>query len=240
MKIQLNKVIITILCIILGAFIAIQLKNVQGDYSFVTLNTIADLQNMVKREQEEVSNLKEQISLNRNKLNEYEKAIQQGGSIKDVLDRENQLLKTISGFLDVEGAGIIIKVSDSERELYEFEDPNNIIVHDSDILRIINDLRIAGAEALSINGQRVISISEIKCAGPTITINNYTYGQPFIIKAIGNKDTLSAAVKSPDSHATILRDIYGLGVEVEVYDNVRISRYHNNISWKYLTPKEGE
>lgn len=240
MKIQLNKMIITILCIILGAFIAIQLKNVQGDYSFVTLNTIADLQNMVKREQEEVSNLKEQIALNGNKLNEYEKAIQQGGSIKDVLEKENQLLKTISGFLDVEGAGIIIKVSDSERELYEFEDPNNIIVHDSDILRIVNDLKIAGAEALSINGQRVISLSEIKCAGPTITINNYTYGQPFIIKAIGNKDTLSAAVKSPDSNATILKDIYGLGVEVEVYDSVRISRYHNSISWKYLTPKEGE
>jgi len=240
MKIQFNKMIIVVLCIILGFFIAIQLKNVQGDYNFVSLNTIADLQNMVQREQGEISNIKELILSNKNKLIEYEKAILEGGSIKDVLEKENEQLKIISGFVDLEGPGIIIKLSDSERELYEWEDPNNVIVHDSDVLNIINDLKTAGAEAISINGQRLMSISEIICAGATITINNHTYGQPFIIKAIGNQDTLSAAVKSPDAYASILRDVYGLGLDVEIYANVRISKYHNNINWRYLTPKEGE
>lgn len=240
MKIQLNKIIITLLCIILGLFIAIQLKNVEGDYDFVSLNTIADLQSMVKRQQDEVASIKELINSNKNKLAEYEKAISEGGSIKDVLNKENQQLKIISGFVDLEGPGIIIKLSDSNRELYEWEDPNNVIVHDSDVLNIINDLKIAGAEALSINGQRVMSISEIQCAGATITINNHTYGQPFIIKAIGNPDTLSAAVKSPDAYASMLKDVYGLGLEVETYENVRISKYHNNINWRYLKPKEGE
>ncbi len=240
MKTQLNKIVIIPLFIILGFFIAFQLKNVEGDYSFVTLNTIADLKNMVRREQEEVSNIKELIVSNKNKLIEYEKAIQEGGSIKDVLEKENQLLKTIGGFTDLEGPGVIIKLSDSERELYEWEDPNNLVIHDLDVLRVVNALKIAGAEALSINGQRIMSTSEIKCAGATITINNYTYGQPFIIKAIGNPDTLGAAVKSPDSYVTLLKDVYNLGVEVEVYDHVRISKYHNNIMWKYLKPKEGE
>lgn len=240
MKIQPNKIIITLLCIILGLFIAIQLKNVEGDYDFVSLNTIADLQNMVKRQQDEVASIKELINSNKNKLAEYEKAISEGGSIKDVLNKENQQLKIISGFVDLEGPGVIIKLSDSNRELYEWEDPNNVIVHDSDVLNIINDLKIAGAEALSINGQRVMSMSEIQCAGATITVNNHTYGQPFIIKAIGNPDTLSAAVKSPDAYASMLKDVYGLGLEVETYENVRISKYHNNINWRYLKPKEGE
>lgn len=240
MKIQLNKIIIILLCTILGFFIAIQVKNVQGDYSFVGLNTITDLQNMVKKEEEEVSNIKELIYSNKNKLLEYEKVLQEGGSIKDVLEKENEQLKTVSGFVDLEGPGVIVKLSDGTRELYEWEDPNNIIVHDEDVLNIVNDLKTAGAEALSINGQRTMSISEIQCAGATITINNHTYGQPFIIKAIGNTDTLGAAVKSPNSNAAILKDVYGLGLEVETYENVRISKYHNDINWRYLTPKEGE
>jgi len=215
-------------------------KNVQGDYDFVSLNTIADLQNMLKREQEEISNIKELINSNKSKLIEYEKAISEGGSIKDVLEKDNEQLKIIGGFVDLEGPGVIIKLSDSVRELYEWEDPNNVIVHDSDVLNIINDLKIAGAEALSINGQRVMSISEIQCAGATITINNHTYGQPFIIKAIGNPDTLGAAVKSPEAYASILKDVYGLGLEVEIYENVRISKYHNDITWRYLRLKEGE
>src|SRR5690606_19334456 len=100
--------------------------------------------------------------------------------------------------------------------------------------------KTAGAEALSINGQRIMSISEIQCAGATITINNYTYGQSFIIKAIGDPDILGAAVKSPESYATILKDVYGLGLEVATYENIRIAKYHGDIAWKYLTPKEGE
>ncbi len=241
MKIQLNKIIIIILlCTILGFFIAIQVKNVQGDYSFVSLKTITDLQNMVKREQEEVSNMKELIASNKSKLIEYENAIREGGSIKDVLKKENEQLKTISGFVDLEGPGVIIKLSDSERELYEWENPNDVIVHDADVLNIINDLKIAGAEALSINGQRIMSISEIQCAGYTITINNHTYGQPFIIKAIGNQDTLGAAVKSPNTTAFNLKEVYGLGLEVETDEHVRIAKYNNSIVWKYLTPKEGE
>lgn len=240
MKIHFSKIIIVLLCSILGFFIAIQLKNVEGDYSFVSLRTINDLQNMVKKEQEEISNIKELISSNKSKLLEYEKAIEEGGTIRDVLEKESEQLKIISGFVDLEGPGIIIKLSDSERELYQGEDPNNLVVHDVDVLQIINDLKIAGAEALSINGQRVMSISEIQCAGATITINNHTYGQPFIIKAIGNPDTLAAAVKSPDSFGFILKEVYGLGVEVETYDYVRIAKYNNNIHWRYLTPKEGE
>lgn len=240
MKIQFSKIVITVLCAVLGFFIATQIKIVKDDYSFVSLNTITDLQNLVKKEKEEVLGIGELINANKNKLIEYEKAISEGGSIKDVLEKENKQIKTISGFMDVEGPGVIIKLSDSERELYEWEDPNSVIVHDIDVLRIVNDLKIAGAEVLSINGQRIMSITEIQCAGATITINNHTYGQPFIIKAIGNPDTLGAAIKSSDAYAIILKEVYGLGVEMETNDYVRIAKYQNSIVWKYLTPKEGE
>ncbi len=240
MRIHLNKIIIILLCGILGFFISFQFKNLQNEYNFVGVNTISDLQNAIKKEEEEILNIKELISSSERKLVQYENALEEGGSIKNVLEKENKKLKKISGFIDLEGPGIILKLSDSDRKLNEWEDPNNLIVHDIDVLNIINDLKVAGAEALSINGQRVMSTSEIQCAGATITINNHTYGQPFIIKAIGNSDTLNAAIKSPDSYAYILKEVYGLGVELEVDDHVRIAKYNNNVNWKYLTPKEGE
>ncbi len=240
MKIQLNKVIIIFLCIILGFFIAIQTKNVQEDYSFVSLRTIADLQNLIKKEKEELNNISELIVSSKNKLLEYETAVSEGGSIKDVLAKEHDQFKTISGFVDLEGPGVIVWLSDSDRELYEWEDPNNVIVHDLDVLIIVNDFKTAGAEAISINGQRIMSTSEIQCAGATITINNHTYGQPFIIKAIGDPNTLSAVIKSPESYASLLQEVYGLGLEVSVYENIEILKFSNDISWEYLTPKEGE
>lgn len=240
MKMRLNKIIIIILCVVLGFFIAIQIKNVQEDYSFVSLRTIMDLQNLIKKEEEEISNISELIISSKNRLLEYETAISEGGSIRDVLAREHDQFKMISGFVDLEGPGIIVWLSDSNRELYEWEDPNNVIVHDLDVLIIVNDLKTAGAEAISINGQRIMSTSEIQCAGATITINNHTYGQPFIIRAIGDPNILSAAIISPESYAALLKEVYGLGLEVSIYENIKIPKFNSDISWEYLTPKEGE
>ena len=87
---------------------------------------------------------------------------------------------------------------------------------------------------------KINHFSEIKCTGPTITINNYTYGQPFIIKAIGDPATLDAAIKSPDSYAVGLREVYGLVVESQVSLRVRISKYQDEVALKYVTPREGE
>ncbi|MDI9475257.1 MAG: DUF881 domain-containing protein [Natronincolaceae bacterium] len=240
MKIRLNKIILLFLCVVLGFFIATQTKIVQGDYSFVSLRTIIDLQNLIKKEEEELSNISELIMSSKNRLLEYETAISEGGSIKDVLAKEHEQFKMTSGFVDLEGPGVIIWLSDSNRELYEWEDPNNVIVHDLDVLILVNDLKTAGAEAISINGQRIMGTSEIQCAGATITINNHTYGQPYIIRAIGDPDTLGAAVKSPESYASLLKDVYGLGLDVEIYENVKVPKFGSDINWKYLTPKEGE
>jgi len=232
--------LILIIFTLLGFGLTLQFKNTKEDYSFVSLKTINDLNNSVIKEKEEIKSLQELIQLKKKNLTEYEVAIQQEGSIKEVIVAEIATMKAITGFYDVEGPGVIVKLNDSERELYEWEDPNDLIIHEQDVLTIINDLKYAGAEVLSINGQRIIGTTEIQCAGPTITVNGYTYGQPFIIKAIGDPVTLDAAIKSPNSYSALLRDIYGIVVESQVNPRVRISKYQGNINMKYMTPREGE
>ncbi len=241
MKKAHSNAMIVFVFIILGFFITIQLRNMKEDYSFVSLKTMSDLQNQVNKERAEIDNILQLIEINNNRLSEYNRVSQEGGSIIEVLHAEINELKMISGYTDLEGEGIIVRLSDSEREMYEWEDnPNDLLIHEEDVLTVVNQLKFAGAEAISINGQRVMSNTGIKCAGPTITINNYTYGQPFVIKAIGDTATLEAAIKSPDSYAFILKEVYGLVVESQVSPRVRIPKYQGNFAMKYINLKEGE
>ncbi|KAB3538581.1 DUF881 domain-containing protein [Alkaliphilus pronyensis] len=231
---------ILIIFVLFGFFMTFQIKNVKEDYSFVSLKTMSDIQNEIDKELNEISNLKDLLIEREKRLNEYQKAIFEEGSIKDVLKTELDQVKMLAGVTDLQGPGIIVKLSDSTRELYEGEDPNDLLIHQRDVLMIINELKVAGAEAIAVNGQRIIHTSEIKCTGPTITINNHTYGQPFIIVAIGDPITLDAAIKAPDSHGALLKDFYNIGVESQTSPRVRISKYNGELTMKYSKVREGE
>ena len=74
-------------------------------------------------------------------------------------------LKIRAGLTALAGAGVTVEMDDSNRSAKSGDDPNLYVIHDDDVLRVINELRAAGAEAISINGQRLIETSEIRCAG---------------------------------------------------------------------------
>ena len=119
----------------------------------------------------------------------------------------------VAGFENVKGPGIIVKMEDNMAEEAFGQEYDLDIIHDVDVLRIINDLRDAGAEAISINGQRVLSISEIKCGGPIIRINGRSVGTPFYIKAIGDPKLLNAAINAPNTYGYALKTIDQINIE---------------------------
>ncbi|MDO4799486.1 MAG: DUF881 domain-containing protein [Bacillota bacterium] len=132
---------------------------------------------------------------------------------EDLITTEVEYAKMISGATALEGPGIIVFVTDGSRELGADENPNNLLVHDLDVRSIVDDLRNAGAEAISINNQRILfQESRIYCTGPTIRINDEVFAPPYIIKAIGDRKFLEAAINEPESFSEILR---GYGVQIE-------------------------
>ena len=137
-------------------------------------------------------------------------------------------LKIVSGYVSVRGNGIEVKIHDSEKKLKKGQNPNELLIHDIDILKVINDLKKSGAEAISINGERIVSSSEIKCSGPTITINGKTYGQPFVIKAIGDSDMLKASLISPGTYANLLKKTYGIYIDVIEKNDIFINSYQKH------------
>lgn len=129
----------------------------------------------------------------RDELREQLEQIQQGdasaSAVKDI-----NLLKQRAGLTDVTGPGVVITINDSKVPVKDNENPNLYLIHDEDILRVLNELRAGGAEAIAVNDQRLLGTSEVRCAGPTVMVNGKVFGPPFVIKAIGDPKTLSAAL----------------------------------------------
>jgi len=101
-----------------------------------------------------------------------------------------------AGLTPVTGPGVEIILDDNYNGMRENPggDPNSFIIHYDDILSIVSDLRAAGAEAIAINDQRLIGISELRCVGNVILVNTTRLAPPFVIAAIGNPSILSDMV----------------------------------------------
>lgn len=160
---------------------------------------------------------------------------------RELLLDELEKLQMTSGYKSVEGPGITIVMEDNNSEGAFGEDFDIDVIHDADVLRIINDLKVAGAEAISVNGQRILPTSEIKCGGPIIRVNGKSLATPFVIKAIGDPKVLNASVKAPNTYAYGLKHIDQIEIETKMEEKVVIDAYGGRFSYKYSRPlKEGE
>lgn len=221
MKLNKGQSVIIILMVILGMLIAMQLRLSQLGYKYVQFTDINNLQNNILKEQAEVDQLHEKQRELEEKQKAYEGAQFGEGDIGAVLEENVNQYKAFGGLTALEGPGIVVIVTDADRELGENENPNDLIVHDYDMRALIADIRSAGAEAISINGQRILlSKTDLYCTGPTILINDQVFAQPFIIRAIGDKNRLLEVVDGPNGYANILRD---MGIFVETNTSVSIS-----------------
>ena len=185
-----------------------------------------------KQRIEELSVRLVQMEEERNALKNQLQTIEEGASNVTATQEISEDLKLRACLLPLEGTGLIIKMDDSTKEAKSGENPNLYLIHDDDLLKVINELRAAGAEALSINGQRLIDTSEVRCAGPTLSVNNVRSSAPYEIRAIGDKSTLENAVKMRGGVADTLK-VWGIHLEVETSDSVYIPPYKGTRSHTY-------
>lgn len=229
------SIILGIMCFLLTYAIFIQIKTVQN--SNTKLSTDLEENNL----RAEVLKYKEKYDNKYAELekveNELEKQREESTiNNNELTDIENQIKigNKIIGFSDVTGPGVILTLSDSKlTNASALTDLNSALVHDMDVLSVINELKNAGAEAISINGQRLINTSAIICGGNIITINGEKVGAPFEIKAIGLPEQLSA-LSRPGGYLSILKE-YGIGTELKKSENISIEKYPGVINFKYAT-----
>lgn len=235
------KLLIAAVCFILGMMLVAQFRSVQISGGGVTsyqraqelssqLKNIADERDMLKREVVEL----------RNRIAEYEESASKISGLTDTMKKELEKVRMTAGLLGGVGPGIVVSLDDSNVPKQPGEDPNLFLIHDEDLLKVINELFASGAEAVSVNDQRIITNSEIRCVGPTIIINSVRLAPPFVIQAIGDPDTLESSLKMRGGVIETLQ-VFGIQVNIKKQDKIEMPAYGGPIQFKYLTPtKAGE
>ena len=231
MKGNLNKYYILFVAIIIGFAITLQLK---GNYTFqgiVTIPKILEMQNVVENMKKENEDLEAATNQVISKLNNY-KVENKSNNIDKLLEAEVIKVRDIADYEDVTGPGIVIIMQDSTNQVEDGQSLESLLIHDIDIIDIVNELRIAGAEAIAINDERVTANSSIRCGGPTINVDGKKHTPPFIIKAIGNSKTLEAMTLSPEGIIELMR-LYGIRIDVAKTENILIKAFDGNYKLTY-------
>lgn len=237
---KLSHLSIFILMVLVGFLVVLQGKALSMGAKHILLNDIRTIQNNIMSETKQRDILEAEYRELTEKVHHYETNGSAAVDVFEMLQAEIAHFKMLSGLVPLEGQGVIIIIDDGQRELIVEEDPNNVLVHDTDIRSIVDDLKNAGAEAISINDERyVLGHSRIFCNGPTITINGKQYAQPFIIRAIGDRKHLEAAINAPESYGSALRQ-WGVFIEVNTTVSLKIPAYSGKLNYQYSESKENE
>ena len=224
-----GKVLIAIVFMVLGFMLSVQYK-VTVQQRTIRMDRVEDLSERLKAMETENKHLLQEINELRKKGADRAK------------DHGQERLQLLAGTTAVEGAGIEVVLDDSAIPKKANENPNLYIIHDEDLLRVLNELHAAGAEAISLNDQRIVAMSEVRCAGPTVSVNNIRSAPPYVIKAIGAPKTLTSALRLRGGVVETF-EFWGIQVKIKSQDKVQIPALKAPRNFEYaksVETKEGQ
>ena len=232
------SIILGIVCLILSIAIVVQIKTIRGTSSTVVKNFSEDsLRDEVLKWKEKYDNETRNVENAEKELIKIREEITKNDTTASSKEEEITLNNNLLGFTNLEGKGIELTVKDDPNATREtisvVDDISNHIVHDGDLRRIVNELKNAGAEAISINDQRIVTTTAITCIGNVIKINDEKVSSPFVIKAIGFPERLETALNRGGGYLDWLNDD-GIVTSIRKLDNVKITKYTGVISSKYM------
>jgi uncharacterized protein YlxW (UPF0749 family) len=207
-----SRYIFLFIFIILGIAVAMQFKSTLNARNQNASNTLSTdmLRAQLATEQKETDDLKAATDENLASRENFIKAyIEQNKDYQLANDWNEVKLK--AELVDVKGPGLTITLDDAAAR--QPDTPLKWqIIHDQDIKIILNELKKSGAQAISINGERIVPMSELICAGPTILINGNRYPVPFIINVIGDPDILYDNI----SQNQLIADMTDYKIRIEI------------------------
>ena len=214
---------IAIICILLTSVMFVQFKTVRvversGISDMRESELRAELTSWRSKTEEAEATLEE----NKKLLEEYNKDIENDNSSLELLKSELSKLETSAGYTAVTGKGIEITVEDGEAT-----------VSAEDILLLIYELKYVGAEAISINDERYVTITDIvDVENKFIFVNGQRLVSPYTIKAIGDPSYLESAVNIKGGYKDTM-EAEGKVVSYKVKDDIRIEKYNGVMEINY-------
>ncbi len=238
----MNKKIISatlgMMCLLLTVAIIVQYKTVKEATQIIGTDGVnSELKSEVLSWKEKYDEAYKRLE---NAEDELEKARETSskkddGSLES--ERNLKIANAIIGTTDVTGEGIVLTVADNQNvtsnSISALDNISNYLIHDSDLLILVNELKNAGAEAIEINGERVTNLTSITCDGNVVLINGNKVSSPFEIKAIGSQEALLGAIQRPGGKLEELED-YGLVSSIKKQKKITIYKYSGIMNYQYI------
>ena len=232
---KLEAIILMVMCFILGTAIAIQINTVNNNGTTNSSNQEeSNLKTQVLKMKEKYENQYAELEKVTKELEETrQQATSNNGELEEL---ENKIKKDnlILGNTDVTDSGVKITLIDG-KETSQI-DTESLLIHAENVLAVVNELKNAGAEAISINGNRIVTTTAISCDGNVIVVNGEKISSPIEITAIGLSEqlaTLNRAGGTLDYFTSL-----GKTVEFKKLQNIQIPKFTGVLNFKYANSKQ--
>jgi len=213
---------------IMGLITAFQFRTIGVDRS-VPYDRIQELTMEKKRLEEDLGRLQEKAADLMVKIEEAGKGSKEASA---ALEEELAEVELYAGLVPVSGTGVEIVLENPAGPAGPAGFGGGYTIKDDDILKVINELRSAGADALAINGQRIMATSEVRMAGHHINVNLTRLSPPYIITAVGNAAALKSSLEIKGGLAEYLNDL-GITVTIHTGDKVLVPAYNGTLRFDY-------
>ena len=229
-KIKIS-IVLCIISIFLVSLMGVQIKTIKKT-DITALETMQEdeLRNEIISLKEKNDEIQAKISENEEKIKEYTETLDNNQKITELLNNEVNEYQEKIGLTDVTGGGVIITLTDTDEQAYGY----------SNLVDFVNELKYAGATAISINDYRIVTTTEIvEISKKYILLNgDQRISSPYVIKAVGDKDKMLEVFNlKGEGYIDLYRDA-GYEIKIEGTDSVTINKYNKEINFEYIEKGE--
>jgi uncharacterized protein YlxW (UPF0749 family) len=211
---------------------------VSSDGTDLRAGRYGDLTSVVRQQTEEVDALRAEARALSAEVDALSEDLVASGAT-DIQETVEEL-EVPAGLAAMTGPGLTVELDDAPSDIISGSglDPNLLVVHQQDIQAVVNAMWAGGAEAMTIQGQRVISTTGIKCVGNTVVLHGIPYSPPYVITAVGDPAAMLNSInESP--YIDIYLDYverYELGWDVLPHSEVQLPAYEGSLELDYARP----
>ncbi len=224
-------IVLGIVCFVLVAVMFAQFKTVeQTDIAAIETMREAELRTTLASWKTKHEEIEKKLDETNEKIAEYKQKSENDQETRDLLESELKEANLLLGKTEVVGGGVIVTLEDNDEaeiDLY-------------DILQLLNELKLAGAEAISINEIRIVNTTDLALVQDTfITIDGNRLNSPYIVKAIGDQVKLESGLMQKESgYMDRMIKPMDKTATVERSDNIIIPKYEGQMTTKYIDMEE--
>lgn len=226
------SIVVFFISIMLVSLMFIQFRTVEETNSLGIEEMREDeLRQEMLRWKAQYNDVDQKLQANKEKINEYTNMIQNNQQSSELLEKELQEYNMLVGKTNVIGEGVELTLSDDEFLSYS----------SSNLISLVNELKYAGAEAISINGQRIVNSTDIvSIGGRYILINGERVASPYNVKAIGNRNDFNTILNFQNEGFVPSYKNRGYKIEMVLKPDIRIEAYNKELTLKYMQEKKEE